>query len=273
MLLPGAPEAPVSRAGDLWRLGPHRVLCEDATDREAVAWLLGNNRPRLMVTDAPRGVELDGEWRVRADWSEAFALTPSVEVAYVWHDSEFTREVLNGLLRIGFKYPEQIIWDKGRPTAARAHYWFGHEPAWYVRKKGAPWFGKAGENSTIWSWPSPQFMTGGSGEDKFDRSEEKPVELMRQPIVNYLRRGEVVYDPFLGSGTTLAAAELTKRVCYGMELDPKYVDVAVERWQTLTGKQATHEAGGRSFEEVARERRGCAGHRNGPTAEETNGDE
>jgi DNA modification methylase len=78
---------------------------------------------------------------------------------------------------------------------------------------------------------------------------------MRRPILNHLRRGELVYDPFLGSGTTLAAAELTERVCYGLELDPKYVDVVVLRWQQLTGTQATHDGDKRSFEEIAQERR------------------
>jgi DNA modification methylase len=78
---------------------------------------------------------------------------------------------------------------------------------------------------------------------------------MRRPILNHLRRGELVYDPFLGSGTTLAAAELTERACYGLELDPKYVDVIVQRWQSLTGKRATIEADGRTFEEIAKERR------------------
>jgi DNA modification methylase len=96
---------------------------------------------------------------------------------------------------------------------------------------------------------------GGSDEDKFDHPTQKPVELMRRPILNHLRRGELVYDPFLGSGTTLAAAELNERVCYGLELDPKYVDVIVQRWQVLAGKQATLEADGRTFEEIAQERR------------------
>jgi DNA modification methylase len=103
----------------------------------------------------------------------------------------------------------------------RTHYWLQHEPCWYVRKKNAPWFGKAGENSTIWASPSPKFIMGGSDEDKFDHPTQKPVELMRRPILNHLRRGELVYEPFLGSGTTLAAAELTERVCYGIEFDPK----------------------------------------------------
>jgi DNA modification methylase len=95
---------------------------------------------------------------------------------------------------------------------------------------------------------------GSSDEDKYDHPTQKPIELMRKPILNHLRRGELVYDPFLGSGTTLAAAELTERLCYGMELDPKYVDVAIQRWQQLTGKSASLEGDGRSFDEIARKR-------------------
>ena len=83
---------------------------------------------------------------------------------------------------------------------------------------------------------------------------QKPVELMRRPILNHLRRGELVYEPFLGSGTTLAAAELTERVCYGIELDPKYVDVVIQRWQQLTGKKATLDGDPRTFDEIAQER-------------------
>src|SRR5262244_870285 len=267
---PPLPETPVSRVGDLWVLGSHRVLCGDATSPEAIARLLGERKPRLMVTDPPYGIELDSEWRdraglngcgpaeasymkrrteghtkttisgdTRADWSEAFALVPSLQVAYVWHASLFTREVLDGLLRIGFLYPQQIIWNKGRVVLTRTHYWYQHEPAWYCRKKNAPWFGKAGENSTIWASPSPKFIMGGSDEDKFDHPTQKPVDLMRRPILNHLRRSELVYDPFLGSGTTLAAAELTQRVCFGIELDPKYVDVVIQRWQSLANKTAT----------------------------------
>ena len=159
-------------------------------------------------------------------------------------------------MRIGFEHHQQIIWDKGRTVLTRTLYWFQHEPCWFVRKKNAPWFGKAGENSTIWASPSPKFIMGGSDEQKYDHPTQKPVELMRRPILNHLKRGELVYEPFLGSGTTLAAAELTERVCCGMELDPKYVDVIVQRWQTLSGKKATLEAEGRTFEEIAAERHG-----------------
>ena len=145
----------------------------------------------------------------RADWSGAFALVPSLQIAYVWHASVFTREVLDGLLRIGFLYPQQIIWNKGRTVLTRSLYWFQHEPCWFVRKKNAPWYGKAGENSTVWDSPSPKFIMGGSKEEKCDHPTQKPLELMRRPILNHTKRGESVYDPFIGSGTTMMAAEVT----------------------------------------------------------------
>jgi DNA modification methylase len=272
----------VTRSGDLWLCGAHRVLCGDATDTGVVARLLADRKPRLMVTDPPYGIRLDSEWRdrarlnskgaaepsymkrrtaghrqttisgdTRADWSAAFALVPSVEAAYVWHASVFTREVLNGLEQIGFLYPQQIIWDKGRSVLTRTHYWYQHEPCWYVRKKNVPWYGKAGENPTIWTSPSPKFIMGASDEEKFDHPTQKPVALMRRPILNHTKRGELIYEPFLGSGTTLAAAEMTGRVCCGLELDPKYVDVVVRRWQQLSGKQAVLDGSSRTFDEVA----------------------
>jgi hypothetical protein len=135
-----------------------------------------------MVSDAPYGIELDSEWRdraglngkgpaepsymkkrtkghvetkisgeTRADWSEAFELVPS-----------------RGLLRIGFVHHQQLIWNKGRTVLTRTLYWFQHEPCWFVRKKKAPWYGKAGENSTVWDSPSPKFIYGGSDEEKYD---------------------------------------------------------------------------------------------------------
>jgi DNA modification methylase len=284
--VPDLPEVATSRPGDLWLLGEHRVLCGDATSPDVVARLLAGREPFLMVADPPYGIELDSEWRdraglngggpagpssvkrsvghrntsicsdTRADWSDAFALVPSLEVAYVWHASKFTREVLDGLLRIGFVHHQQIIWNKGRVVLTRTHYWFQHEPCWYVRKINAPWYGKAGENSTIWDSPSPKFLMGGSEDDKYDHPTQKPVALMQRPIVNHTKRGALVYDPFLGSGTTLIAGELSGRVCCGIELDPKYLDVIIERWQNLTSKQATLEGDGApTFHEVQLERR------------------
>jgi DNA modification methylase len=245
-----------------------------------------------MITDPPYGISLDSEWRdraglngcgpaeasymkhrteghtettisgdTRADWSEAFELAPFLQIAYVWHASMFTRQVLDGLLRIGFQHHQQIIWDKQRTVLTRTHYWFQHEPCWYVRKKNAVWYGKAGENSTIWACPSPKFIMGGSKEpadEKQDHPTQKPVELMRRPLLNHTKRGEAVYEPFLGSGSTLAAAEITERACYGIELDPKYVDVVVKRWQGLTGGKATLEGDGRTFDDIAAERQQVA---------------
>ena len=184
---PPLPANPVSGLGDLWLCGAHRVLCADSTSADAVAKLLGERKPRVMVKDPPYGISLDSEWRDRAglngcgraeasymkhrtegrtettisgdtrvDWFEAFELVPSLQVAYVWHASVFTAEVLSGLLRIGFLYPQQIIWNKGRAVLTRTLYWFAHEPCWFVRKKNAPWYGKAGENTTIWDSASPK---------------------------------------------------------------------------------------------------------------------
>jgi DNA modification methylase len=95
---------------------------------------------------------------------------------------------------------------------------------------------------------------GGSDEDKFDHPTQKPVELMRRPIMNHTKQRESVYDPFLGSGTTLVAAELTGRVCCGLELDPKYVDVIIGRWQKVTDQEAKLDGTGATFQEVQSER-------------------
>jgi len=296
---PPPPENPVSRLGDLWLCGPHRVLCGDSTSAEAVNRLLAGGEPLLMTTDPPYGVKLDTEWRDRvglntpapnhrgvgakrvakskpaypaeasymkretggreisddtkADWSDAFGLVPSLQVAYVWHAMKYTREVLDGLLGIGFQFYEEIIWDKQRTVLSHTLYWLQHERCWFVRKKNAPWYGKSGHCATIWSAPAPKMLMG-STEEKQCHPAQKPVELMRRPILNHTRRGELIYDPFLGSGTTLAAAQLTERVCCGLELEPKYVDVIVERWQGLTGEEATLEGDGRTFSEIRQER-------------------
>jgi DNA modification methylase len=278
-------EVATTRLGEMWRLGRHCVLCGDATDPKAVERLLNGHLPLLMVTDPPYGVELDTEWRDRrhlnqcgpaepsylkrrieghrqtsisgdtiADWSHAFELVRSLQVGYVWHASLFTTEVLSGLQRIGFVHHQQIIWCKTQAAMTRGHYWFKHEPCWYVRKKNAPWYGNPGENTTVWQAASPKMIMGGSTEEKFDHPTQKPVELMCRPILNHTRRGEMVYELFLGSGATLAAAESTDRICYGLELDPQYVDLVVRRWQQLTGQAATLEGDDRTFDQVVAER-------------------
>jgi DNA modification methylase len=99
---------------------------------------------------------------------------------------------------------------------------------------------------------------GGSKEEKCDHPTQKPLELMRRPMLNHTKRGELVYDPFSGSGTTMMAAEVTGRICYGIDIDPKYTDVAVLRWQHFTGLEATLEGSGRTLDQVKAERLGVA---------------
>jgi hypothetical protein len=253
----------------LWLCGPHRVPYGDATNAEAVARLLGDRKPLLLVTDPPYGIELDSEparprrpERLRPGRTQLHEEAPHGGPYRDFHQRRHASRLLRGV-RIGAEpadrvrlarqrvYPRSTEWlaadrvslsstnnwNKGRTVLTRTHYWYQHEPCWYVRKKNAPWYGKAGENSTVWDSASPEVIMGGSDEQKFDHPTQKPVELMRRPILNHTKRGELVYDPFLGSGTRLAAAELTERVCCGLELDPKYLGLIVQRWQDLSGKR------------------------------------
>ncbi|MFI5040398.1 MAG: DNA methyltransferase [Acidimicrobiales bacterium] len=182
-----------------------------------------------------RNTTLSGD--TRADWSEAFALVPSLEVGYVWYASAHTLAVLQGLLAIGFELVQQVIWDKGLFAMSRQWYHWAHEPCVVVRKAGAkvPFYGERNQ-ATIWRAPSPKMIMAGSTEAKQDHPTQKPVVLFETPIANHLRAGEAVYDPFAGSGTTLIAAERLGRRCYAMEIDPAYVQVAIERWRSFTGQ-------------------------------------
>jgi len=260
------PADPVSRPGDLWLCGTHRVLCGDATGADDVARLLAGVAPQLMVSDPPYGVAYDPAWRNRsgasrtdrigkvlnddrADWREAWALFPGA-VAYVWHGALHATTVAESLVVCGFDIRSQIIWAKERLVLSRGHFHWQHEPCWYaVRKTGkANWSGDR-KQTTLWQVPSRD------QDAATVHGTQKPVELMRRPMLNNSAPGQPVYDPFLGSGTTLIAAETTGRVCLGMELDPAYVDVIVTRWQEFTGEAATLEGDGRSFADVAAERR------------------
>ncbi|MGC8634199.1 MAG: DNA-methyltransferase [Candidatus Limnocylindrales bacterium] len=176
---------------------------------------------------------------VRADWSEAFALVPSLQVGYIWHAGVHAAEVALGLERIGFEIVSQIVWDKGLFAIGRSWYHWAHEPCWVARRPGVPnlFIGEHNQ-STIWRAPSPKMIMSGSEEEKQDHPAQKPVLLFEIPIRNHLAPGEAVYDPFVGSGTTIIAAESLGRRCYAMELDPRYVQLAKERWERFTGRQA-----------------------------------
>ena len=258
----------ITAAGDLWVCGTHRIMCGDATSKEDVSRLLGGAVPVLLVTDPPYGVDYDPRWRERAglgqqrqtgvvrnddqvDWTKAYELFAG-DVAYVWHAGVHGAEVASGLEQVGFRVRAQIIWVKQHFALSRGDFHWQHEPCWYAVREGKPsrWCGDRTQ-STVWEVDNLNPIGGCKSEVATGHSTQKPIEVMRRPIQNNSRRDEIVYDPFLGSGTTLIAAHSMDRVCYGLEIDPRYVDMTVRRWQQLTGKPAVREADGRSFDEIA----------------------
>jgi DNA modification methylase len=261
--VPEPPVVPVSCPGDLWRLGKHRLLCGDATSADDVARLLDGVTPHLMVTDPPYGVAYDPAWRNetgaaktkrtgkvlnddRADWREAWALFPG-DVAYVWHGALHAGTVADSLTASGFSIRSQIVWAKERLVLSRGHYHWQHEPCWYAVRGKGHWSGDR-KQTTLW-----QIASRDQDADTVHGT-QKPVECMRRPMLNNASPGQAVYEPFSGSGTTLIAAETTGRICHALELDPAYVDVAVQRWQNFTGEAAVLETDGRTFAETAAER-------------------
>jgi DNA modification methylase len=269
---PEPPVVPVTRPGDLWQLGPHRLLCGDATSAADVARLLDGASPHLMITDPPYGVNYDPEWRNeagvsatmrtgkvanddRADWREAWALFPG-DVAYVWHAGVHSRTVIDSLEASGFVIRSQIVWAKSRFVLGRGDYHWQHEPCLYAVRKGATghWQG-ARDQATLWS-----IGTGGDEDTATVHGTQKPVECMRRPMLNNSAPGDAVYEPFCGSGSTIIAAETTGRICCAMDVDARYVDVAVRRWQAFTGRTAVLAGEDRGFEDMRQLR--CAGSAN-----------
>ena len=245
---PEPPDEPVSQRGDVWVLGRHRLMCGDSQDKADVERLLGGAAPRLMVTDPPYGVSYDPEWRDmlgyhagmargvvtgddKAAWQQAYELFPG-DVAYVWMASLSINESYVELAACSFEARALIIWNKSCLVPSRGHYHWKHEACWYAVRKGASahWQGDR-KQSTVWDISRPQKSETG-------HSTQKPVECMERPIRNH--EGDV-YDPFVGSGTTLIAAERQGRNCYAMEVEPGYVDVSVKRWEDYTGGKARHE--------------------------------
>ena len=265
--VPEALETRISRPGDLWVLGKHRLLCGDATVATDIERLLGDVTPLLMVTDPPYGVEYDPGWRNkagavatkrtgkvlnddRADWREAWALFPG-DVAYVWHGALHATTVAESLDASGFNIRSQIIWAKDRLVLSRGDYHWQHEPCLYaVKKTGKGHWAGDRKQTTLWQ------IANKDQDAETVHGTQKPVECMRRPILNNSSPGQAVYEPFMGSGTTLIAAETTGRVCLGVELNPSYVDVAVQRWQEFTGQKAILEADHRTFDDLRAERVG-----------------
>ena len=238
------------KRGQVWEIpgsaGTHRVMCGDATDEGDVVRLLDGATPYLMVTDPPYGVNYDPNWRNEAaakgqlsyaagrvgkvtnddreDWGEVFRDWPC-SVLYAWSPGG-DHIILTGseILAAGFEIRNQIIWSKPHSPISRGHYRYRHEPCWYAVRKGAQaqWIGPPNAD-TVWNISLDRNVAGG-------HSTQKPLECMAKPIRHH--EGDVC-DPFLGSGTTGVAAEQEGRVCFGMEIEPKYVAVTLERLEAI----------------------------------------
>ena len=239
--------APVTQRGDKWACGRHRVVCGDCTDEATVAVLLGDARLFIMVTDPPYGVEYEGEKGSmpnddRADWSAAFHLFNG-DVAYVWHAERFAIDVGLNMRSSGLEIRGRVVWVKPSPVLGRGHYNFQHEGAWYAVRGGrtSAWVGDM-KQSTVWSL---------SISDEAHPT-AKPVECMARPIQNHGGPDDHVYDPFLGSGTTLIAAEQLGRTCYGIEIEPRYVDVILQRYMNFTNVSPRRKRDGALFSELVK---------------------
>jgi DNA modification methylase len=275
--IPEIPDQPASQRGDVWRCGDHRVICGDATDSDCVARLLGGSIPVVMITDPPYGVDYDPMWRERAglgtvrqtgqvvndhraDWEAAYALFGG-DIAYVWHAGIHAAEVARGLESAQFQLRGQIIWAKQHFALSRGHYHWQHEPCWYAVRRGgnARWRGDR-KQSTLWQIANRNPFGGEEEQEAATgHGTQKPVEIMRRPILNHTQGRDVIYDPFLGSGTVLIAAEMTGRICYGVEIEPCYVDMVIRRWQEFSKQAAVLENDGRSFSQVEAEAKIGAG--------------
>jgi DNA modification methylase len=244
----------ITQKGDLFELvssdgkRKHRLLCGDSTLSENISKVLNQQTPHLMVTDPPYGVEYDPSWREgfdlgvgkrskgkvqnddRFDWTEVYQAW-LCEVAYIWHGAKSSYEVAQNLKDSGFEIVSQIIWAKQHFVLSRGNYHWQHEPCWYAVKKGKNhhWQG-ARDQSTLWEILNNNHFGNAKAEETWGHGTQKPLECMQRPIRNNSKEGDVVCDPFLGSGTTLIAAEQIGRVCYGMELSEVYCDVIVKRF-------------------------------------------
>lgn len=266
--VPEVPDDPITKTGDVWVLGKHRLMCGDSTVETHVSALLGGVDPHLMVTDPPYGVEYDANWRNEvdrangkkigatavapvhnddnADWSEAWALFPG-DVAYVWHADNKAHIVAESLMANDLNIRAQIIWSKNNMVIGRGDYHPKHEPCWYaVRKNKKGHYCGGRKQTTVWEIDKPLKSETG-------HSTQKPVECMKRPIENNSSVGQAIYEPFSGSGTTIIAGEMTGRCIYAMELSPEYCDVAVERWQNFTGERAELEGSGENFPTIKKD--------------------
>lgn len=264
---PAAPEIPVSRAGDIWLMGAHRVMCGDSTSVESVKALVGGGGQLvdMLLTDPPYNVAYEGKTKdalkiqndamgdtaFRQFLKDAFVAADAVmkagAVYYIWHADSEGYNFRGACADVGWDVRQCLIWKKQAMVMGRQDYHWQHEPCLYGWKSGA---------SHLWATDRKQTTIL-----EFDRPQRngehptmKPVALFEYQMLNNTKGSDVVLDLFGGSGTTVIAAEKNGRQARLMELDPKYCDVIVNRWQEFTGQTATLESTGQTFSQVVETR-------------------
>lgn len=264
--VPELVETITTRQGDMWLCGSHKVLCGDSTKAEDVSKLLPPASVDMVFTDPPYNVGYEGGTAeamtilndkmdvgdfikfLEATFQSYRTIVKPGAALYVCHPSSFQREFQNALEASGFTVRTQIIWAKNTFAWGFGRYKFQHEPIFYAYVTGQKdsWYGDKTQ-STLWNEKKP-------AANKIHPT-TKPVELIDRALVNSSKAGDTVADLFGGSGSTMIACERRERVCRSIELDPKYVDRIVRRWQEFTGKKATLEETTKTFEEVAEARK------------------
>lgn len=276
VVVPEPPRNPASRPGDLWRLGDHRLLCGDSTNVEDVRRLMNGERAVLFATDPPYLVDYDGSNHPtrNKDWSASYGTTwddssqgaelydgfISAAVAeaiiedaawYCWHASRRQAMLEACWEKAGAFVHQQIIWVKDRGVLTRSLYLWKHEPCFmgWIKGKRPP---KVADETLPSTWEMPSFAK----DERPHHPTPKPLDAFGIPMRQHVDRGGLCYEPFSGSGSQIMAGEANGRRVYAMEISPAYVDVAVERWQAETGRDAILDGDGRTFTEVRRERLG-----------------
>lgn len=259
--VPEVQAEPVSKLGDVWVLGNHRVMCGDSTSIEALEQLCGGQLVDMWLTDPPYNVAYEGKTKdaltikndsmaddqfrqfLRDSYVAADAVMKPGAVFYIWHADSEGYNFRGAAQDAGWKVRQCLICKKSSLVMGRQDYHWKHEPCLYGWKEGAGHL-----------WATDRKQTTILEFDKPSRNGEhptmKPVELFAYQMLNNTKGGDLVLDSVGGSGTTAIACEMHGRYARLMELDPKYVDVIVRRWQEFTGKQATHAATGATFAEV-----------------------
>ena len=273
----GAGEPPAvatAQRGDLWLLGEHRLLCGDSTCLPDVLRLMDGDKAALVATDPPYLVDYTGErpndsgkdWTdsyreidiedadgfFRAVFANVLEVLGSHAAIYCWHAHKRCGDIQRIWRDLGILDHQQIIWVKPTPVFGRVYWHFQHEPCVMGWKKGdKPEHDGVHEHTSVWTvdWDGKARVVGN------EHPTEKPVELFTRPIRKHTNVGDIVFEPFSGSGSQIIAAERTGRRCRALEISPPFVDVAIRRWEKATGKEALLDGDGRNFAAVTAERR------------------